>query len=76
MNPLKIFCFLALVIAVASANKHGKNKDNAGPNSLKPTDWLSVEELQSMTAIDDITLQQLENMSVEDAERKIEKICK
>uniref|UniRef100_W8BU37 Vitellogenin-1 n=1 Tax=Ceratitis capitata TaxID=7213 RepID=W8BU37_CERCA len=74
MNPLKIFCFLALVIAVASANKHGKNKDNAGPNSLKPTDWLSVEELQSMTAIDDITLQQLENMSVEDAERKIEKI--
>ncbi|XP_011191714.1 vitellogenin-1 [Zeugodacus cucurbitae] len=70
MNPLKIFCFIALVLAAANASsKHGKNKD-----SLKPTDWLSVSELESMPSVEDITLQQLENMSVEEAERKIEKM--
>ncbi|NP_001291655.1 vitellogenin-1-like precursor [Bactrocera dorsalis] len=73
MNPLKIFCFMAFVLAIANASpKHGKNKDNM--NSLKPVDWLSASELESMPSVEDITLQQLENMSVEDAQRKIEKL--
>ncbi|XP_036319979.1 vitellogenin-1-like [Rhagoletis pomonella] len=75
MNPLKIFCFVALLVAAASAApKHGKNKDNAVSSSLKPTDWLSVSELQSMQSAEDFTMQQLENMSVEEGEREIEKI--
>ena len=74
MNSLKIFCFIALVLATTNASpKHGQNKDNA--YSLKPTDWLSTTELESMPSVEDITLQQLENMSMEDAERNIEKIC-
>ncbi|XP_017472440.1 PREDICTED: vitellogenin-1-like [Rhagoletis zephyria] len=75
MNPLKIFCFVDLLVAAASAApKHGKNKDNAVSSSLKPTDWLSVSELQSMQSAEDFTMQQLENMSVEESEREIEKI--
>ncbi|XP_067637638.1 vitellogenin-1-like [Eurosta solidaginis] len=74
MNPLKIFCFVAILVAAASASpRHGMSKDNSVTSSLKPSDWLSAAELEALPSVDDITLQQLENMSVEEGERMIEK---
>ncbi|XP_054727599.1 vitellogenin-1-like [Anastrepha obliqua] len=74
MNPLKIFCFVALLVAAASAlPKRGNNRNNAASNSLKPTDWLSVSELQSMQPVEDLALQKLENLSVEEGQQEIQK---
>nr|UPI76698.1 vitellogenin [Zeugodacus cucurbitae] len=77
MNILKTFGLLVLIIGAASAssknNKQGRSNAPSS-SSLKPTNWLSVHELQSLPSVEDISLQQLENMSVQEGERLIEKI--
>ncbi|XP_004530498.1 vitellogenin-1-like [Ceratitis capitata] len=73
MNLLKTIGLVALLIAAATAKPKSKNIA-ASTASLKPTDWLSAAELRALPAGEDITLQQLENMSVEEGERLIQKI--
>ncbi|XP_067636497.1 vitellogenin-1-like [Eurosta solidaginis] len=77
MNLFKIFGLISLIVASASAapNHHGKSELKVSMNSMKPRDWISIAELQSLPSnAEDITLQQLENMSVEEGESLINKI--
>lgn len=64
MASLRIICVVALLVACASANK------------LKPSQWVSPSELEQTPGVDEISLQKLENMSVEKGSQLMEKICK
>lgn len=66
MNPLRIVFVVALLMAAA----------NASGNKLKPSQWISASELEQTPAIDEISLQKLENMSMEKGSQLMEKICK
>nr|XP_014091947.1 vitellogenin-1 [Bactrocera oleae] len=77
MKLLKTFGLLVLLVGAASAgHKQGNQRrsNTQQSSNLKPTDWLSVQELQSLPSAEDITLQQLENMSVQEGERLIGQI--
>lgn len=78
MKLLKTFGLLVLIIGVASAHNHGKQSksDASESSSLKPSNWLSMRELESLPSAEDITFEQLENMSVKEGERLLENICK
>ena len=66
MNPLRIVFVAALLMAAANANA----------NKLKPSQWISSSDLEQTPAIDEISLQKLENMSMEKGSQMLEKICK
>ncbi|XP_065364622.1 vitellogenin-1-like [Calliphora vicina] len=73
MHPLRIVCVAALLVAVATAHEHHHHLSNM-VNKLRPSQWLSSSELQQTPSVDEITLQKLENMSVEKGAQLIEKI--
>ena len=72
MNPLRIVCFAALLLAAVNA----KQPNSSSQNKLSPSEWLSASQLQQTPAIDEITVQQLENMSMEKGSQLLEQICK
>jgi len=76
MNPLKTFCLIACLVAVASASPSKKARDNVAATGLKPSQWLSSAELQAVPSIDELTLEQLESMPLEQGAHLIEKLCK
>lgn len=74
MNPLKIACLVALLVATVSASSQTKQW-NERSNSLKPVDWLSASQLESLASVEDITLQQLENMPVNKGAELVQQLC-
>ena len=64
MAYLRIICVVALLVATVTANK------------LKPSQWVSPSDLEQTPAVDEISLQKLENMSVEKGSQLMQKICK
>ncbi|XP_067637639.1 vitellogenin-2-like [Eurosta solidaginis] len=70
MNPLRTFCLMALLLSVASANR-GKN---AIRNRLRPSEWLSTQDLENLPAIDEITFEKLQEMPAEVAADLVNKI--
>ena len=72
MNPLRIVCLAALLLAAVNA----KPPNSSSQSKLSPSQWLSVSQLQQTPAIDEITVQQLENMSMEKGSQLLEQICK
>lgn len=58
------------IIALASANSNSKfswrSNRNSVKNSLKPTDWLSPSELESLPSMHELSLKNLEEMSMEE----------
>lgn len=68
-------CFLAAALAGPSANR--QNQQLVSRNQkYKPSQWLSAAELEQTPAVDELTIQRLENMSVEKGAQVLEKICK
>ncbi|XP_046802539.1 vitellogenin-1-like [Lucilia cuprina] len=67
MNALRIVCLAAVLLAAGSANGNLLNK-------LRPSQWLSAQQLEQLPSIADITLQKLESMSVEKGVELMEKI--
>lgn len=45
-------------------------------NSWKPIDWISITEIENIPALDTISWQELEQMSIHEATNLIERICK
>nr|AAM00373.1 vitellogenin 2 precursor [Bactrocera dorsalis] len=77
MKLVKTFGLLVLIVsAVSAGHKHGNHGsgNTQVSSNLRPTSWLSVQELQSLPSGEDMNLQQLENMSVQEGERLIGKI--
>lgn len=49
--------------------------DNTVSQALKPSQWLSVQELQAIPAVDELTLERLENMSLEKGAELLQQVC-
>jgi len=64
-------CLLATCLLVAAhASKDGSN------SQMKPTQWLTASELESMPSLNDITWERLETQPLERGAHLIEQICK
>ncbi|KAI8118889.1 Vitellogenin-1 [Lucilia cuprina] len=62
MKPLRTICLLIGFCALATANSMSWHSSrNSIKNSMKPTDWLSPSELESLPSLNEISLQKLEN---------------
>ncbi|XP_065364342.1 vitellogenin-2-like [Calliphora vicina] len=80
MNPLRTVCLLMGIFALACANSGPKSMNsmyssrNSIKNSLKPTDWLSTSELESLPSLNELSLEKLERMSVEEGADLLNKL--
>lgn len=75
MNPMKVLSLLAF-LAVAALGKPNNRMDNSVSQALKPSQWLSGSQLEAIPAVDDLTLERLESMSLEKGAELVQQICK
>ncbi|SPP78042.1 vitellogenin-1 [Drosophila guanche] len=74
MNPMRVLSLLAL-LAVAVMGKPGSSRmDNTVSQALKPSQWLSGAALEAIPAADDLTVERLENMSLEKGAELLQQI--
>nr|AAS75326.1 yolk protein B [Sarcophaga bullata] len=66
MNPLKTICLLMGLFALACANNNMVFSSNSIKNSMKPSDWLSPSQLESLPAMNQMTLPSWEQMSLQE----------
>ena len=76
MNPLKTICLLMGLFTLACANSNMAFSSNSIKNSMKPMDWLSPSELESLPAMNQMTLSKLEQMSLQEGADLLNKYCK
>lgn len=89
MNPLRSVCFVAclLVATVLASPSHHKKQGQQGPspqdinenslsNSLRPSEWLSLSQLESMPSVDQVSWAQLEEMSNNEGANLVNQLCK
>lgn len=83
MNTLKTICLLVGLVALVSANSGPRPMSwsehkhrNSLKNSLKPTEWLSTSELESLPSLNAVTLKRLEEMSLPEGANLLNKMCK
>lgn len=79
MNPLRTLCLLAGIFALANASSGSSrsfSSRNSIKNSLKPTDWLSPSELESLPSLNELSMEKLERMPVEEGADMLNKLCK
>lgn len=72
MNPLRILCVVASLLAVAVANP----TSNSVSGSLKPSNWLTPTELENTPSLDELTLEKLEQMPLDQGALLMRKYCK
>ncbi|EDW00513.1 vitellogenin-1 [Drosophila grimshawi] len=66
MNPMRMLSLLAcLAVAAMASPSSGRTAGNSVNQALKPSQWLSPQQLERIEAVDDLTLERLENMSLE-----------
>uniref|UniRef100_A0A1L8EE12 Putative vitellogenin-1 n=1 Tax=Haematobia irritans TaxID=7368 RepID=A0A1L8EE12_HAEIR len=70
MNPLKALCVVAIlatsVLAVPNHHQHTLQR--------KPTQWLSTNQLSEAPSVEDVSIQNLESMSLEEGARALQTI--
>ncbi|XP_033169262.1 vitellogenin-1 [Drosophila mauritiana] len=64
MNPMRVLSLLACLAVAALAKPNGRT-DNSVNQALKPSQWLSGSQLEAIPALDDFTIERLENMNLE-----------
>lgn len=74
MNPMRVLSLLACLAVAALGNP--TSRDNSVSQSLKPSQWLTVQELQSLPAVEELTLERLEQMSLEKGAELVQQVCK
>ncbi|XP_037811434.1 vitellogenin-2-like [Lucilia sericata] len=75
MKPLRTICLLIGFFALVTANSMGwHSSENSIKNSMKPTDWLSASELESLPSLNEISVKKLESMSVEEGADMLNKL--
>lgn len=76
MNPMRVLSLLACLAVAAMAGPTTRMGDNSVNQALKPSQWLSVQQLESIPAVDELTLERLENMSLEKGAELLQQVCK
>lgn len=65
MNALKLVSLLGCLALCLASPTSNNRMDNSVNQNLKPSQWLSVKELESIPAIDELTVERLESMPLE-----------
>ncbi|KAH8366875.1 hypothetical protein KR200_001088 [Drosophila serrata] len=73
MNPMRVLSLLAC-LAVAVMAKPNAHMDNSVNQALKPSQWLSTSQLENIPAVDDLTMERLENMSLESGAELLQQV--
>lgn len=78
MNPLRTLCLMACLVAASFATPHNANQKRS--NSLNsyedPSNWVSQSEIEQLPMLKDVTLRRLEEMTVDDGAKLLERLCK
>ncbi|XP_061395323.1 vitellogenin-1-like [Musca vetustissima] len=64
MNTFKLLFVVGLLAATASANR--QHHQHQQSQKLKPSEWFSPKQLKDCPSLDDVTVERLENMSLEE----------
>ncbi|KAH8250779.1 hypothetical protein KR038_009892 [Drosophila bunnanda] len=73
MNPMRVLSLLACLAVAAMAKPNGR-MDNSVNQALKPSQWLSSSQLENIPAVDDLTMERLENMSLESGAELLQQV--
>ncbi|XP_030382044.1 vitellogenin-1 [Scaptodrosophila lebanonensis] len=65
MNALKVLSLLGCLALCLATPTSNKRMDNSVSQALKPSQWLSVQELEGIPSIDELTLERLESMPLD-----------
>lgn len=76
MNPMRVLSLLACLAVAAMAGPAPRMGGNSVNQALKPSQWLSVQELESIPAVDELTLERLESMPLEKGAELLQQVCK
>lgn len=71
MRTMKTLCLLACIVASVCAAPNQKQMSN---QELKPSKWLTSHELESTPGLDEMSLERLENMSVDKGAKLLRKL--
>ncbi|EDW27137.1 GL16391 [Drosophila persimilis] len=74
MNPMRVLSMLALLAVAVMAKPGSSHMDNSVSQALKPSQWLSASALEAIPAADDLTVERLENMSLEKGAELLQQI--
>jgi len=74
MNPMRVLSLLACLAVAALAKPNGR-MDNSVNQALKPSQWLSGSQLEAIPALDDFTIERLENMNLERGAELLQQVC-
>ncbi|XP_065364139.1 vitellogenin-1-like [Calliphora vicina] len=75
MNSLRVLSVVACLLAATCATPTNSDmRSNAASGSLKPSQWLTPSELEDTPALDEVTLEKLEKMSVEKGAKLMQKL--
>lgn len=74
MNTFKVLCAVACLLAATCANP--TSRSNVVSGSLKPSHWLSRNELEDIPSLDELTWEKMENMPLESGAKLMQKLCK
>ncbi|XP_005184212.2 vitellogenin-1 [Musca domestica] len=62
MNTFKLLCLVGLLAVTAQANQNHQHQSQ----KLKPSQWFSAKKLAECPSVDDLSVESLENMSLEE----------
>ncbi|KAH8300915.1 hypothetical protein KR044_004467 [Drosophila immigrans] len=65
MNPMRVLSLLACLAVAAMGSPTSRMNENSVNQALKPSQWLSAQQLEAIPSVDDLTLERLERMSLE-----------
>ncbi|KNC26117.1 hypothetical protein FF38_11008 [Lucilia cuprina] len=74
MNPLSILCALTFLGTAAYASPPTEMRSNIVSSSLKPSQWLTPSELEDIPALDEVSLEKLEQMPLEKGAKLMQKL--
>lgn len=60
----------------AMATPSSRRNDKSVNQALKPSQWLSSQELEAIPSVDELTLERLERMPLEKGAELLQQVCK
>ncbi|XP_037811447.1 vitellogenin-1-like [Lucilia sericata] len=74
MNSLSVLCAVAFLGATAYGLPPTEMRSNIVNSSLKPSQWLTTSELEDIPALDEVSLEKLEQMPLEKGATLMQKL--
>lgn len=73
---MRVLSLLACLAVAAMASPSRRSNDKSVNQALKPSQWLSPQDLEAIPSVDDLTLERLERMPLEKGAELLQQVCK